>query len=228
MDIQNASAAQVAAAQNASEADAAAGVITADFEAFLQLLTTQLENQDPLNPMSSEDLATQLATFSGVEQQVRTNQLLEDLTAGFQTNGIGDVANWIGMEARADMPVQYNGNPITFSFDPPANADRVQLVVTNEDGLEVRRIQVENTDEPMTFQGTDNNGNDLPDGIYQLSMEAYDGDELIETEGAQVYAPVREATLQNGETWITLAGGVQVNAADVQGVRMPEAEAEAA
>jgi flagellar basal-body rod modification protein FlgD len=60
-------------------------VITADFQTFLQLLTTQLKNQDPLNPMESTEYATQLATFSGVEQQVRTNELLESLSSGYAT-----------------------------------------------------------------------------------------------------------------------------------------------
>ncbi len=213
---------QTSATQTVSEADEAASLITADFQAFLQLLTTQMENQDPLNPMSSEDLATQLATFSGVEQQVRTNQLLEDLTSGFQLSNIGEVAGWIGMEARADMPAYYDGSPITLSLDPPSFADQVQLVVRNQDGLEVRRVQVEVTDEPMTFLGFDNNGNDLPEGVYSFTMEAYQGDELIETQGAQVYAEVREAFARGSETWVTLTGGVQINSANVQGVRAPD------
>ena len=55
-------------------------VIGSDFDTFLKLLTTQMKNQDPLNPIDSTDYATQLATFSGVEQQTRTNQLLESLS----------------------------------------------------------------------------------------------------------------------------------------------------
>ena len=46
------------------------GVISSDFQTFLTMLTTQLQNQDPLNPVESSDFAVQLATFSGVEQQV--------------------------------------------------------------------------------------------------------------------------------------------------------------
>ena len=213
---------QPANTQTLSEADEAANLINADFEAFLTLLTTQMENQDPLNPISSEDLATQLATFSGVEQQVRTNQLLEDLTSGLQMSNIGEVAGWIGLEARADMPAYYDGAPITLSFDPPSSADRAELVVTNQDGLEVRRIAVDVTDEPMDFLGRDQNGNDLPAGVYSFAMQTYAGDELLETQGAQVYAEVREAFVRGAETWVTLPGGVQVNSASIQGVRSPD------
>jgi len=55
-------------------------VISSDFETFLIMLTTQMENQDPLNPIESSDYAVQLATFSSVEQQVLTNDLLGTLS----------------------------------------------------------------------------------------------------------------------------------------------------
>ena len=56
-------------------------LISSDFNTFLKMLTTQLKNQDPLNPMDNSEYAVQLATFSGVEQQVKTNTLLESLGA---------------------------------------------------------------------------------------------------------------------------------------------------
>ena len=53
--------------------------ISSDFDTFLKMLTAQMQNQDPFNPIDSTDYATQLATFSGVEQQTRTNDLLTNL-----------------------------------------------------------------------------------------------------------------------------------------------------
>lgn len=50
-----------------------------DYDAFLRLLTTQLTNQDPLNPMDNTEYVAQLATFSEVEQSIQTNQMLETL-----------------------------------------------------------------------------------------------------------------------------------------------------
>ena len=55
--------------------------ITSDFDTFLKLLTTQMTNQDPLNPVDSTQFATQLAQFSAVEQQTKTNSLLQGLTS---------------------------------------------------------------------------------------------------------------------------------------------------
>ena len=68
------------------------GGITSDFTTFLKMLTTQMQNQDPLNPIDSTDYAAQLATFSGVEQQVRTNSLLADLGTQFGLMGMAQLA----------------------------------------------------------------------------------------------------------------------------------------
>ena len=72
--------------------------ISSDFETFLRMLTAQMKNQDPLNPVESADFATQLATFSGVEQAVLTNDLLRGLSLQI---GVSGLASWVGKEVRA-------------------------------------------------------------------------------------------------------------------------------
>ena len=85
----------------ATGAAADGGTISADFETFLRLLTAQMQHQDPLNPMESTQFASQLAEFSGVEQAVRTNDLLLGLQDALATLGMGQLGGWIGMQARA-------------------------------------------------------------------------------------------------------------------------------
>lgn len=84
--------------------------ISTDYQMFLKMLTAQMKNQDPLNPIDSTDYATQLATFSGVEQQVKTNDLLTSLTGQLGVSGMGQLASWVGMEARAAVAVPYQGD----------------------------------------------------------------------------------------------------------------------
>ena len=77
--------------QTATQTQTAASdkdVVNSDYLTFLKMLTAQVKNQDPLDPMSSDDFSAQLATFSGVEQQVKTNDLLEAL--GAQVGAMGD------------------------------------------------------------------------------------------------------------------------------------------
>ena len=77
-------------------------IISADFETFLKMLTTQMENQDPLNPVDAGEYASQLAMFSSVEQQVLTNDLLKDMTTKITDNAFQAMASWIGNEALAE------------------------------------------------------------------------------------------------------------------------------
>ena len=73
--------------------------LSSDFETFLKMLTVQMENQDPLNPVDSADYAVQLATFSSVEQQVRTNDLLSSLAATMASGGIESLGQWVNGSA---------------------------------------------------------------------------------------------------------------------------------
>lgn len=66
---------------------------TVDYDAFLQLLVAQLENQDPTEPTDNAELMAQLASFSSVEQQVQTNNKLDQLLV---SNALGDATNLIG------------------------------------------------------------------------------------------------------------------------------------
>ncbi len=194
-------------------------VLTADFETFLQLLTTQLKNQDPMNPMESTEYATQLATFSGVEQQVRTNELLETLSAGFGTLGMGQLGDWIGMEAMAEMPVAFTGDPVVVEAQPAEEADRLELVVTDAAETVVQRVPIPLSDAPFAWTGQNLQGQYLPPGIYNLSVENWSGEDLVETRPATVRATIEEARLVDGRVNLTMEGGVTLPADAVLGVR---------
>ena len=79
-------------------------VLSSDFETFLKMLTAQARFQDPLEPIDSSEYAAQLAQFSMVEQQVLSNDLLAQLGAQLGNGAIGQMASWIGMEARTSAP----------------------------------------------------------------------------------------------------------------------------
>lgn len=198
-----------------------ATVITADFETFLQLLTTQLKNQDPLNPMESTEYATQLATFSGVEQQVRTNQLLESLSSGFSTLGMGQIGAWIGMEAMADIPVSFAGSPVTLQTTPSPRADRLELVVADAAGSVVQRLPIPLSDSAFSWTGTDLQGRTLPPGVYSMAVENWAGEDLVETRPAFARATIEEARLRDGQVFLTLDGGAEVAAEDIQALARP-------
>ena len=189
-----------------------------DFETFLKMLTTQIKNQDPLNPMEGTDFAVQLATFSGVEQQVQTNQLLQQLLSK-GTNGLGDLSGWIGRDVRTTVPVWFDRSPLTMTVDPAANADAVTLVTLDARGAEVSRESIGAGSGEIDWQGRDAAGNLLPAGLYQFRVESAKDGKVIDIAQAGVYTRVTGAELVGNAPRLILAGGATAELEDVTALR---------
>ncbi|MEZ5777383.1 MAG: flagellar hook capping FlgD N-terminal domain-containing protein [Paracoccaceae bacterium] len=194
-------------------------LIDGDFQTFLVMLTTQMRNQDPLNPIDSTDYAQQLATFSGVEQQVKTNTLLEALSDQMGLSGMAQLASWVGMEARVTVPVEFSGTPLKLYPKPAADADQTVLVVHDSSGREVTREPVEYTSEPILWAGTDPSGTPLSKGSYSFRLESYREGELIGADPVEVYGRIAEVRTSDGGALLLLDGGSTVIPADVKGLR---------
>lgn len=212
---------QTAATANTPQTPAKASAISSDFNTFLRMLTTQLKNQDPLKPIDSADYAVQLATFSGVEQQVKTNQLLEGLTSQFGVMGMSQLAAWVGQEARASGPVWMDGDAVTLAPEPQTGASRAVLVVRDAAGSMVSREDMPASTNAYEWYGADIAGNPLPAGRYNLTLESYAGDRLLGTSEMQAYSRIMEA--KNGAlgTTLVLEGGIEVAAKDITALRVP-------
>lgn len=195
--------------------------ISSDFETFLRMLTVQLQNQDPLNPVESSDYAVQLATFSGVEQAVRTNDLLVQLTEQMTLGGMAEMAAWVGKEARAAAPAYFDGEPITLSPNPAAVANRAQVVVRNAEGIEVQRFDIPLVAEPVQWAGVTTNGTPFQEGLYSFEIiNSVDGQELSRAP-VEVYSTVTEVRSQDGQSVLILEGGAAVTSGQVTALRDP-------
>jgi flagellar basal-body rod modification protein FlgD len=208
--------------QPAATATPAAGTISSDFETFIKLLTTQMKNQDPLKPMESTEFASQLAQFSAVEQQVRTNDLLTGVQAGLVSLGMGQIGGWIGMEARAEMPVNFQGQPVTLAGAPHALADRMELIVRDRSGQIVQKTPMPLSEDNFTWNGSGLDGSMVRSGVYDFSVQNWSGENMIEERSAMVYGQIDEAALVGGEIWLRMAGGVSIPASDVLGLGRPQ------
>lgn len=209
----------VTANAQAQQNAVAATEISADFETFLTMLTAQMENQDPLNPLDSADFAVQLATFSGVEQQVRSNQLLEGLHEQLGQMGLAQLASWVGMEARVAAPAHFDGSPITLNPTPAAAADQAVLVVTDASGSEVDRVAITASNEPVLWAGVSAQGDPLPPGNYSFALESYRNGEKLGSEVLPVYSRITEARNEGGQVRLVLEGGVEVSASEISALR---------
>lgn len=203
-----------ATSQTVARQDSTAS-ITSDFETFLTMLTAQIENQDPLEPMDSTELSTQLATFSGVEQQVLTNELLVSLSDQMNTLGVSQLSGWVGMNAQAYMPVNFTGDPVTLVSDPSEIADTAQLIVRNTQGTEVARYEIGAGRQTLTWDGNDAAGTPLPIATYNVEVESYLSGQLVGTSPALVEGRVVEARSENGVAVLIMSGGQHVDTSDV-------------
>jgi flagellar basal-body rod modification protein FlgD len=190
-----------------------------DFQTFLTLLTTQLRNQDPLKPIESTEFVAQLASFSGVEQQVRTNDRLDQIYGALGGGASAGLAAWIGREVRAPTQAAYSGVPVAIETTPLADADSAVLVVTNDFGQVVARRAVDPADATLTWDGADALGASLPHGLYAFTIESLRDGETIGAEKGQVFATVSEVRIEDGEATLILDGGAKVAVDDVSALR---------
>ena len=210
-------------ATTAAATAATAAAKSSDYSTFLTMLTAQIKNQDPLNPMSSDNFASQLATFSAVEQQTKTNDLLTQQLAQNTQNSMAQMVGWVGKEARIAAPVYFDGaTSVVLSPNPAEYADRTVLVVTNDQGNEVSRTEIPVSSADYDWLGLNGDGNPLADGIYNLSLESYTGDKLLGSTAVEHFGMVNEIRSTGSGTSALFDGGVEVSTALITALRQPK------
>jgi len=176
-----------AAAAAASAASSPAPVVTAsgnalnklanDFDSFLTLLTTQLQNQDPLEPMDSKEFTSQLVQFTSVEQSIQSNKNLEKLIALTSGNTSSAAFNYIGREVRmANSSTNLSNGMANWSYEVDPKAASSAITVLDAKGNAVFTVEGVTGAGTHNFawDGKDKNGKAFPDGVYSLSVSALD------------------------------------------------------
>lgn len=198
----------------------ASSVQSVDFQSFLQLLTAQLRNQDPLSPLQSTEFVAQLASFSTVEQLVKANARL-DAIAGGASNHLQTLSAWIGLEAGvAGAPAAFDGAPVEFRLTPNRGADRVEVVISDSRGDEAARFLGANSSESQYWDGSTPNGAAAP-GLYTIEAAYFSGGREIERAGVATFSRIVEVSSSRGETTIGMASGVAIAPEAISVLRAP-------
>ncbi len=160
-----------------SRSAAAEAKLEEDLNRFLTLLVTQLQNQDPLDPLDSNEFTSQLVQFASVEQQIFQNANLEKLVALQETNQISSLVDFIGTTVEAEgnqLPLE-NGLA-EFTYTIPTNANNATITITNEAGLTVFQSDADTSSGKHVFQwdGSNQFGIPQPDGAYTVLVSALD------------------------------------------------------
>ena len=200
--------------------------LAGDFNTFLRLLTTQLQEQDPLEPMKTQEFTNQLVQFAGVEQQIKSNDKLGELIA-LQDEGKASAAvGFLGkrVEAAGESLVLQDGNA-TFGIDLDSAAETATVTIADATGQPVRTLEVPTGAgrHTVAWDGTDGNGQSVPDGVYTVSLTAVDAGNATVTGETTTIGRVTGFEQQGGEMLLNL-GGVEVALDDVRAVRAPESD----
>lgn len=198
--------------------------VTSDFDTFLKMLTVQLQNQDPLNPIESSDYAVQLATFSGVEQQVQTNDLLRNLTGQMGASGLSDLAGWVGKEVRVARASHFDGTPVKLSPQVASGSTSAELAVSDANGFEVQRLPVDLLADFVEWPGIAVDGSYFPTGNYRFDIISYKGDTVLSEAPVTVYTLVTEVRLDEDGAKLVLQSGESVLASEVTALRAQQVD----
>jgi flagellar basal-body rod modification protein FlgD len=168
----------VTAAVNANAVkDVAKDTLASNFTTFLQLLTTQLKNQNPLDPLDTNQFTQQLVQFAQVEQQLKSNTQLETLVslqkATQSTQALGYVGQTVALDGQTATLA--SGGTAGWSFNSPKPATATVNII-NSVGATVftGTYSLNSGIQNFVWDGRNNSGVKQPDGDYKLSITAKD------------------------------------------------------
>ena len=195
--------------------------IAGDFNRFLTLLTTQLQNQDPLSPLDATEFTNQLVQFSQVEQTVHMNQRLANLLALQEKEQAGAAVAYIGKAVDAlspKLPLVDGEAGLFFAVD--GEAKQVALNIYDDAGRLVQTLKGPAAPgmHRLTWNGTDLSGAKVKDGVYRMELVARDAAQKALSGQTGFTGRVDEVGSADGQIVLS-AAGVAVPLTEVVAVR---------
>lgn len=173
-----AAAAGSAASSTANSANGSAQTsLTNNYNDFLKLLMTQLQNQDPTSPMDTNQFTSQLVQYSSVEQQIATNTSLTQLIQLTQGGEVLQASSLVGkpVTVTSDRIALQNGKGAV-QFDT-TSAEPVSIGIYSDAGAKLREATLTSTPGHNTWSwdGKGDGGNAVPDGAYRTVVSGQTG-----------------------------------------------------
>ena len=195
--------------------------LSGNYETFLRLLTTQLQNQDPLEPLDATKFTDQLVSFSQVEQQIATNTSLNSLISLTKSAAGANAVNYLGKTALTAGPVSsLSGGQASWRYALPRDAASIQFNVTEPNGRVVRSITGDASvgTHDFTWDGRNANGTQLPDGPYGLTVVARLADGTSVPASISGAGLVNEIDMSGIEPLVTI-GSRKLNLSEIIGLK---------
>ncbi|WP_303850633.1 flagellar hook assembly protein FlgD [Seleniivibrio woodruffii] len=194
---------------------------------FLNLFVTQMQNQDPTEPMDSSQMLQQTATFSQVESMASMNENMEKILDVISSSSVqsqmASASSFIGkvMEYEGD-DTTLTSSGAAISFEASAVPAKTTVTIRDEDGKYIRTLtpSVNDTDKVfLIWDGTDSSGNQMETGSYNFSVKAYDADGKEIEVKTYSNGQVTGVATDSGKLIYEVDGSYEVAAEDVISVR---------
>jgi flagellar basal-body rod modification protein FlgD len=214
---------QVTSIVNTAESGAAASQtrLADDFDNFLKLLTAQLANQDPLDPLDSNEFVEQLVSFTGVEQAVNTNQNLENMIDLFKSGQTASAVSYLGTTVEtAGNAIRLTDGQAPFHYSLPESAKSTSITVADASGSVVFSGEGQTTagEHELIWDGRNFNGVLQEDGIYTLKVSALDNNGGLIPTSTRISGQVTGIETIDNSIMLTV-NGAQVPIEDISKVR---------
>ena len=149
--------------------------IADNFQTFLTLLTTQLQNQNPLDPLDTNQFTAQLVQFAGVEQQLRSNDQLKSLVDLEKSAQSTQALVYVGNTVAVDGSTAQFDRSATWNIQAPADATST-ITITNATGQTVFSgdFSLKQGNASFVWDGKGNDGTQWPPGTYTLTATGKD------------------------------------------------------
>lgn len=199
-------------------------LIADNLDTFLQLLTTQLRNQDPLEPIDTNEFTAQLVQFSQVEQSVKSNSYLETLVASQALSASQTAVGYIGKVVTADgATTQFESGEAQWAVEA-ADSGQATFTIRDAEGTIVftHESDVDSGQSLFTWDGSTSTGQPASDGLYTLTVVARDPSGQIVPVSTKISGIVRGAQFDGSEPMLDV-GGIMVRLASVTSVEQPPA-----
>lgn len=194
---------------SSSLGSSAGATLAGNFQTFLTLLTTQLQNQNPLDPLDTNQFTQQLVQFAGVEQQLKTNDSLSQLVTLQQTTQATQALGFVGKTAVVDgTTATMKSSSATWHLNVPSDAT-VDISIANSSGQTVftgKYTAGAASDVPFTWNGQGNDGTQWPDGKYTITATGKDIANNNVGISAQVQGTVSSVDLTQSPPLLTIDG----------------------
>ena len=223
---------QSAATQTAidgSKSAEASAKLEEDLNRFLNLLVTQLKNQDPLDPLDANEFTSQLVQFASVEQQIYQNTNLEKMLNLQETSQISSMVDFIGQRIEflgQKLPLEDGSSE--FSYVMPAGVKDANVNISNSSGTNVFYAEANASQgkHSINWDGKDKNGIQQPDGYYTILVSGKDASGNLVPVEHLVTGKVSGAGVDNGIVKLFIGNGLNIEQDKILSVRRPEASLE--